>query len=80
VCFVCASKTTLFSTECYFQLSQLNDIVRLSQRFDLEFDMSLVDWPLLTVEFNSLHGYRMDGIYEVGYNALMVPPVADLHI
>jgi hypothetical protein len=42
--------------------------------------MSLVDWPLLTVEFNSLHGYRMDGIYEVGYNALMVPPVADLHI
>jgi len=64
--------TALFSTECYFQLGQLNDIVRLCQRFDLEFDMSEVDWPLLTVEFNSLRGHRMDGVYEVGRTALMV--------
>jgi hypothetical protein len=60
----------LCSTECYFQLGQLNDIVRLCQRFDLKFDMSEVDWPLLTVEFNSLRGHRMDGIYEVGCNPL----------
>jgi len=64
--------TALFSTECHFQLGQLNDIVRLCQRFDLKFDMSEVDWPLLTVEFNSLRGHRMDGIYEVGRTALMV--------
>jgi len=64
--------TALFSTEWYFQLGQLNDIVRLCQRFDLKFDMSEVDWPLLTVEFNSLRGHKMDGIYEVGRNTLMV--------
>ena len=58
--------------EPYSQLGQLNDIVRLSQRFDLEFDMSEVDWPLLTVEFNSLRGRRMDGIYEVCDNTLSV--------
>ena len=52
-------------SEPHFQLGQLNDIVRLCQRFDLKFDMSEVDWPLLTVEFNSLHGHQMDGIYEV---------------
>ena len=51
--------------EPYSQLGQLNDIVRLCQRFDLKFDMSEVDWPLLTVEFSSLRGHRMDGIYEV---------------
>ena len=51
--------------EPHFQLGQLNDIVRLCQRFDLKFDMSEVDWPLLTVEFNSLRGHQMDGIYEV---------------
>ena len=50
------------------QLGQLNDIVRLCQRFELKFDMSEVDWPLLTVEFNSLRGHRMDGIYEVRGN------------
>jgi hypothetical protein len=27
--------------------------------------MEDVEWPLLTVEFNSLRGYQMDGIYEV---------------
>ena len=32
------------------------------------------DWPLLTVEFNSLRGHQMDGIYEVGCNTLMVLP------
>jgi hypothetical protein len=60
----------LFSTESCFQLGQLNDIVLLCQRFDLKFDMSEVDWPLLTVEFNSLRGHKMDGIYEVRYNVL----------
>jgi hypothetical protein len=80
VCFVYASRAALFSTECYFQLVQLNDIVRLSQRFDLKFDMSQVDWPLLTVEFSSLCGHRMGRVYEVGPNALTVLPVADLHI
>ena len=60
--------TALCSTECYFQLGQLNDIVRLCQRFDLEFEMSEAHWPLLTVEFNSLRGLQMDGIYEVGCN------------
>jgi len=64
----------LFSTKWYFQLGQLNDIVRLCQRFDLKFDMSEVDWPLLTVEFNSLRGHKMDGIYEVGLNTLTVFP------
>jgi hypothetical protein len=66
--------TALSSTEWYFQLGQLNDIVRLCQRFDLKFDMGEVDWPLLTVEFNSLRGHRMDSIYEVGRNALTVFP------
>ena len=47
------------------QLGQLNDIVRLCQRFGLKFDMSRIEWPLLTVEFGSLHGHKMDGIYEV---------------
>ena len=55
-----------------FQLGQLNDIVRLCQRFNLKFDMSEVDWPLLTVEFNSFRGCRMDGIYEVRDNTLSV--------
>ena len=59
-------------TEPHFQLGQLNDIVRLCQRFDLKFDMSEVDWPLLTVEFNSLRGRQMDGIYEVRDNTLLV--------
>jgi hypothetical protein len=62
--------TALFSTEHCLQLGQLNDIVRLCQRFDLKFDMSEADWPLLTVEFNSLRGHIMDGIYEVRYNVL----------
>jgi len=66
--------TALFSTEWHFQLGQLNDIVRLCQRFDLKFDMSEVDWPLLTVEFNSLRGHKTDGIYEVGRNTLTVFP------
>ena len=61
-----------------FQLGQLNDIVRLCQRFDLKFHMDEVDWPLLTVEFNSLRGHRMDGIYEVRDNALTVFSVTDL--
>ena len=62
------------STECYVQLGQLNDIVRLYQRFDLGFDMSEVDWPLLTVEFNSMRDHQMDGIYEVDCNPLTVFP------
>ena len=62
------------STESHFQLGQLNDIVRLCQRFDLKFDMGEADWPLLTVEFDSLRGHRMDGIYEVSCNAPMVFP------
>ena len=56
--------------EPYSQLGQLNDIVRLCGRFSLKFDTSEVDWPLLTVEFNSLRGHRMDGIYEVRDNTL----------
>ena len=66
--------TAPVSTKWHHQLGQLNDIVRLCQRFDLKFNMSEVDWPLLTVEFNSLRGHRMDGIYEVGRNALTVFP------
>ena len=58
-------------SEPHFQLGQLNDIVQLCRQFDLKFDMSEADWPLLTVEFNSFRGHRMDGIYEVGRNALM---------
>jgi len=58
-------------SEPHFQLGQLNDIVRLCRQFDLEFDMSEVDWPLLTVEFNSLRGHRIDGIYEVRDNPLV---------
>jgi hypothetical protein len=72
--------TALFSIERCFQLGQLNDIVRLCQRFDLKFDMSEVDWPLLTVEFNSLRGHRMDGIYEVRYNVLTALPFADSYL
>ena len=60
--------------ECYVQLGQLNDIVRLCQRFDLGFDMSEVDWPLLSVEFNSLRGHQINGIYEVGRNPLTAFP------
>jgi len=66
------SWAALLTTECRFQLGQLNDIVRLCQRFGLKFDMSEKDWPLLTVEFNSLRGHRMDGIYEVRVNILSV--------
>jgi hypothetical protein len=47
------------------QLSQLNDIVRLCHRFNLPFKMDDVEWPLLAVEFNSLRGHQMDGVYEV---------------
>lgn len=47
------------------QLSQLNDIVRLCHRFSLPFKMDDVEWPLLAVEFNSLRGHQMDGVYEV---------------
>ena len=60
------------STRRRFQLGQLNDIVRLCQRFNLKFDTSEVDWPLLTVEFNSLRGHQMDGIYEVRVKYLYV--------
>jgi hypothetical protein len=56
--------------ERHFQLGQLNDIVRLCQRFDLKFDTTGMEWPLLTVEFSSLRGRRMDGIYEVRMNSL----------
>ena len=49
-------------------------VVRLCQVFDLKFDMSEVDWPLLTVEFTSLRGHRVDGIYEVGCNSLAAFP------
>src|SRR5258706_12322572 len=73
VCFV-SYWTALCPTECYFQLRQLNDIVQLCQLFVLKFDMGEVDWPLLTVEFNSLCGHQMDGIYEVGCNSLTVFP------
>jgi hypothetical protein len=59
------------SIERHFQLGQLNDIVRLCQRFDLKFDTTGVEWPLLEVEFNSLRGQRMDGIYEVRVNILL---------
>ena len=72
VSFICW--VPLFSAEGHVQLGQLNDIVRLCQRFDLKFDMSEIDWPLLTVEFKSLRGHRMDGIYEVRCNALTVLP------
>jgi hypothetical protein len=47
------------------QLSQLNDIVRLCYRFNLSFTMDDVEWPLLTVEFDSLRGHQIDGAYEV---------------
>ena len=70
----------LCSAECYSQLGQLNDIVRLCQRFDIKFDMNEIDWPLITVEFNSLHSHPMDGIYEVGRNARRCFQVADPHI
>ena len=66
---ICHSIASL-CTEPYSQLGQLNDIVRLCQRFELGFDMSEVDWPLLTVEFNSLRGRPMDGIYEVRDNSM----------
>jgi hypothetical protein len=42
------------SIERHFQLGQLNHIVRLCQCFDLKFDTTRVEWPLLEVEFNSL--------------------------
>ena len=62
--------TALLWSKSHFQLGQLNDIIRLCQRFNLKFDMSEVDWPLLTVEFNSLRGHRMDDVYEVRANTL----------
>jgi hypothetical protein len=64
-------QVALPSIERHFQLGQLNDIVRLCQRFDLKFDMTDVEWPLLTIEFNCLRGQRMDGIYEVRRNILL---------
>jgi len=69
--------TALFSTERYFQLFQLNNIVRSCHYCNIKFDMNEFDWPLLTVEFNSLRGHRIDGIYEVGCYALTGSPAAD---
>ena len=66
--------TVLFSTQFCVQLGQLNDIVRLCQRFDLMFDMSEADWPLLTVEFKLLRDHQIEGIYEVSRNSLTVSP------
>ena len=54
------------------QLGQLNDIVRLCHRFGLKFDMSGIEWPLLTVEFSSLYGHQMDCIYEVWIHKLLL--------
>ncbi|KAG8824093.1 hypothetical protein FRC19_002548 [Serendipita sp. 401] len=45
-------------------LGILNDIIRLCFRFKLSFQMNDVEWPLLTVEFNSLRNLQIDGIYE----------------
>ncbi|KAG8796745.1 hypothetical protein FRC17_007956, partial [Serendipita sp. 399] len=45
-------------------LGILNDIIRLCFRFKLPFQMHDVEWPLLTVEFNSLRNLQIDGIYE----------------
>ena len=62
VSFMCC--ISLLSTECHVQLGQLSDIVRLSE----------VDWPL---EFSSLRGHRMEGIFEARDNALMLTTVTD---
>lgn len=35
--------------------------------------MEDIEWPLLTVEFNSLRGHQMDGIYEVLICHLVYP-------
>ena len=51
----------------YFQLCQLNDIVRLCHRFSLGFDMTSMVGPIVEVEFRCLRDRRMDGIYEVRY-------------
>jgi len=36
-------RTVLFSIECFVQLGELNDIVRLCQQYDLKRDMSEAD-------------------------------------
>jgi len=73
VCFVPCWRD-LLSTEYHFRLVQLNDIARLCQQFGLKCDMSEADWPLLTVEFSSVRGHRMDGIDEVGRSVPTVFP------
>ena len=47
------------------QLSELNDIVRLCHRFRLGFQREGVEWPLLTVEFDSFRDQEIEGIFEV---------------
>jgi hypothetical protein len=42
--------------------------------------MSEADWPLLTVEFNSLLSHHMGGITEVGRDALTAFPRSDPHL
>jgi len=73
VCFVPRWRA-LLSTEYHFQLVQLNNIARLCQQFRLKCDMSEANSPLLTVEFSSLRGHRMDGIDKVGRSVLAVFP------
>ncbi|KAG8761521.1 hypothetical protein FRC14_002708 [Serendipita sp. 396] len=45
-------------------LFQLNDIVRIYQRYGPVFGVGTTDWPLLTLEFPSLSGQKMQGIFE----------------
>ncbi|KAG8820618.1 hypothetical protein FRC19_008722 [Serendipita sp. 401] len=45
-------------------LFQLNDIVRIYQRFGPIFGEDVTDWPLLTLEFPSLRGRKIQGIFE----------------
>ena len=47
------------------QLGQINDVVRLCKRFDVTLDIDPFQWPLLTVEFETLRNMRVDGIFEV---------------
>ncbi|TDL23502.1 hypothetical protein BD410DRAFT_787351 [Rickenella mellea] len=45
-------------------LNDLNDVVRLCHRFRVPFNMSHTEWPLLSVEFDSLRHEEIDGVFE----------------
>ncbi|KAI5116359.1 hypothetical protein M0805_002395 [Coniferiporia weirii] len=48
----------------YKLLAQMNDVVRLCRSFGVEIPVGGKNWPLITVEFDSLRDEHLDGVFE----------------